>query len=111
MKQKTSCSRKSKEQPIFVEQYVLTNTIKSGQFSTEENKVKLRISNDLRNRFRRRRIQELIKQKPTLEIGPDDMIPINYDERSTKEVLTNAIISPRSDDSKKFFEKINKLKV
>ena len=38
------------------------------------------------------------------------MIPISYDERSTQEVLTNAIISPRSDDCKKLWMNIKKLK-
>lgn len=31
------------------------------------------------------------------------MIPINYEERTTKEVLTNAMIQGDSDDQKKFF--------
>ena len=44
-------------------------------------------------------------------MGPDDMQPIKYDERTTKEVLTNAIISAESDDQKSLFENIRKLKV
>ena len=53
---------------------------------------------------------KLCKMKPTLDIGPEDMIPISYDERTTKEVLTNSIISPTSDDCSKFFDSIKSLK-
>ena len=39
------------------------------------------------------------------------MLPIKYDERTTQEVLTNAIISQDSDDQKSFIDNIRKLKV
>lgn len=49
-------------------------------------------------------------EKSTLHRGPHDMIPINYEERTTQEVLTNAMIQRDSDDQKKFFMNMNLFK-
>ena len=43
-------------------------------------------------------------EKTTLLRGPHDMIPINYEERTSQEVLTNAMIQMNCDDQKKFFK-------
>ena len=43
-------------------------------------------------------------EKTTLARGPHDMIPINYEERTSQEVLTNAMIQKDCDDQKKFFK-------
>ena len=48
--------------------------------------------------------------KPSLKKGPHDLIPLNFQERTSKEVLTNAIIYQRSDDSKKLWENLKNFK-
>lgn len=53
---------------------------------------------------------DYVFSKPSQLRGPHDMIPINFEERTTREVLTSAVIFQNSDDQKKFYRNLGDYK-